>query len=201
MGCGFSDTDWQTSMEAVELRCFEQTPGINMEMLSRSYTLIHVAGERLAVRTFIYNDDRSKKTLVMTHGYCMASVYFSRLLPALAQHYRIVMVDNLGWGLNSRTQNVGDALETAEKAEGWLNTWWDELITALDDVLPAKFYMSGHSAGGHQVMLYASRHPERIEGLFLQSPMCSEDQTSPEWVYDPYTIRISDEEDVYPSHA
>ena len=75
------------------------------------------------------------------------------------------MVDNLAWGLNSRTENVGDALGSAEKAEQWINTWWDKLIEALD--LPAKFYMSGHSAGGAQMMMYVCRHPERCEGLFL----------------------------------
>ena len=45
-------------------------------------------------------------------------------------------------------------------------------------------------------MLYASYHPERIEALFLQSPACTEDQTNPEWVYDPYNLRIVDSADV-----
>jgi len=53
----------------------------------------------------------------MTHGYLMASVFFARLLPALGKHYRIVMFDNLGFGLNQRTDDVGDALENPEKAE------------------------------------------------------------------------------------
>jgi pimeloyl-ACP methyl ester carboxylesterase len=81
-------------------------------------------GQSLAIRTIIYNDDPSKKTLLMAHGYCMASVYFSRILPALAEHYRIVLFDNLGWGLNSRTDEVGDALESPEKAEKYIVEWW-----------------------------------------------------------------------------
>ena len=56
--------------------------------------------QSLAVRTHIYNDDRNVPTLLMTHGYAMASVFFNRLLPELAKHYRIVMFDNLAWGLN-----------------------------------------------------------------------------------------------------
>ena len=47
-------------------------------------------------------------------------------------------------------------------------------------------------------MLYASYHPERIEGMFLQSPACAEDETRPGWEYDPYDIRLSPDEDVYP---
>ena len=50
-------------------------------------------------------------------------------------------------------------------------------------------------------MMYASAHPERIEGMFLQSPASIEDQTSPDWVYDPYSNRLSNTEDVLPSHA
>ena len=102
-----------------------------MNKLTCKYTIINVYGQELAVRTYIYNDDRSKKTLVMTHGYCMASVFFSRIMPALAEHYRIVMFDNCSWGLNSRTQNVGDALESPEKAERYIVTWWENLIEAL----------------------------------------------------------------------
>lgn len=44
-------------------------------------------------------------------------------------------------------------------------------------------------------MLYASHFPERIEGMFLMSPVC-EDSTREGWVYDPYSIRVSNTEDV-----
>ena len=50
-------------------------------------------------------------------------------------------------------------------------------------------------------MLYASHHPERLEGLFLQSPACAEDETRPGWVYDPYDIRLGDTEDVLPPRS
>lgn len=50
-------------------------------------------------------------------------------------------------------------------------------------------------------MLYASYHPERIEGMFLQSPACAEDETREGWVYDPYSVRLVDTEDVYPSRS
>ena len=121
-----------------------------MHKLTCKYVPINVMGQQLDVRTYIYNNDRSKKTLLMTHGYMMAALFFSRIIPALAEHYRIVMFDNLSWGMNSRTDNVGDALESPEKAERWLVTWWENLIEALTRAgdLPPKFYLSGHSAGG-----------------------------------------------------
>jgi len=128
----------------------------------------------------------------------MASVYFVGILPALSKHYRVVMVDNLAWGLNQRTLEAGDALESPEKAEAWTLEWWQRIVEALD--LPPKFYLSGHSAGGTQLMLYASAFPERIEGMFLQSPGAAEDQSVEGFVYDPYTIR-TDSEDKMKSKA
>ena len=71
----------------------------------------------------------------------------------------------------------------------------------MENELPQRFYLSAHSAGGYQAMLYASYHPERIEAMFLQSPACTEDTTRADWVYDPYTIRLVDNEDVYPSRS
>ena len=59
--------------------------------------------------------------------------------------------------------------------------------------MPEKFYVSGHSAGGYQLMLYACYHPERIEAMFLQSPACFIDTTVPGFVDDIYDNRISDE--------
>ena len=164
-----------------------------MSKLYSKYTTIYMCGKELKVRTHIYNDDRSKKTLLMTHGYLMSAVYFAFILPALSEHYRIVMVDNLAWGLNTRTDYMGDALSSPEKAEKWLITWWEKLVEALAGDLPEKFYVSGHSAGGYQLMLYACYHPERIEAMFLQSPSCFIDTTVPGFVDDIYDNRISDE--------
>lgn len=127
------------------------------------------------MRTSIYNDDRTKKTLLLTHGYAMSSVYYSRILPGLAKNFRIITFDNSGWGMNQRTANVDDALESPEKAERWLVSWFEKVVEALNPDLPDKFYLSGHSAGGLLCMLYAINHPERIDGLFLQSPAGVED--------------------------
>ena len=89
-------------------------------------------------------------------------------------------------------------MESPEKAEQYVVTWWEKLIDTLtrECDLPAKFYLSGHSAGGYQIMLYASYHPERIEAMFLQSPACIENEKREGWVYDPYSLRVQDQTDV-----
>ena len=148
MGCGFSDEDWQTEIENAEQQIFIAAKDIDMDKLVSKYTVIELRGESLAIRTHIYNDDKTKKTLLMTHGYAMAAPYFIGIIPKLAEHYRIVFFDNCAWGTNSRTDEVGDALETPEKAEAYIIEWWEKLIAALGDDLPPKFYLTGHSAGG-----------------------------------------------------
>ena len=103
MGCSFSDEHWKEEMESAELALYQAIEGLNLDLLTLSYFQIEVNGEALQVRAAIYNDDKSKKTLVMTHGFGMASVFMARLLPELSKKYRIVLFDNLGFGLNSRT--------------------------------------------------------------------------------------------------
>ena len=61
----------------------------------------------------------------------MASPFYARILPELAKYYRIVMFDNLSFGLNTRTMNVGGALDSAEKAEAWLVEWWEKVINSF----------------------------------------------------------------------
>ena len=39
-------------------------------------------------------------------------------------------------------------------------------LTKQGDI-PEKFLLSGHSAGGHQCMVYAGLHPERVKAMFL----------------------------------
>ena len=102
MGCGFSDEQWRTELEAAELALFKEG-GVDLEKLSRKYTTINMEGKELQVRTIIYNDDKTKKTLLMTHGYGMSAVITSfLLLTTLAEHYRIVVFDHGGWGLNTK---------------------------------------------------------------------------------------------------
>ena len=52
----------------------------------------------------------------------------------------------------------------------------------LDDELPAKFYLHGHSYGAYIGSLYACTFPERIAALFLNS------QAGPEGITENYDI-------------
>ena len=43
-----------------------------------------------------------KPTLVMTHGFGASSCHFVTILPELMKHFRIVMFDNLSFGMNPK---------------------------------------------------------------------------------------------------
>jgi pimeloyl-ACP methyl ester carboxylesterase len=58
-------------------------------------------GKLFQMRTFIMGDPL-KKTLVMTHGYFLASVYYFPILAKLKEHFRLVLFDNLSFGANTR---------------------------------------------------------------------------------------------------
>ena len=107
------------------------------------------------MRTIIYgDDDEKKKTLVMTHGYLLGAVCFFKIMKSLSEHYRLVMFDNLGYGLNTQRQECPAVAEGLDACEDWLIEWWEKLIDALN--LPEKFLLAAHSMGGYQAMLYAS---------------------------------------------
>ena len=99
---------------------FWRLGGMDAKYITSKYTMIKMNDSPLAVRTTIYDEGGKEDTLLMTHGYGVSCVFFWKIVKPLAQHYRIVMFDNLGWGLNTRVEDVGDALESHEKSEAWV---------------------------------------------------------------------------------
>ena len=79
---------------------------------------------------------------------------------------------------------------------GWFTKWLEEM-TRLS-YLPQKFNLHGHSYGGYLSGLFAVAHPNRIEALFLNSPIGPE--TMPE-DFDPMYTRMSSGHHEPPSHS
>lgn len=84
----------------------------------------------------------------------------------LVKHYRVVVFDNCGWGLNERFE-MCSGYESPQAAETFLLDFMTKSLEALD--LPAKFFLLGHSMGGYLSSLYASQHAHRIKALFCVS--------------------------------
>lgn len=94
--------------------------------------------------------------LVLVHGFSESTRLWYRNLPALAEQYRVYLVDLPGFGLMRRFGRHFDLLEAGE----WLHAWMQavELESAS---------LVGHSMGGYISMTLAAVHPEKIQRLVL----------------------------------
>ena len=97
-------------------------------------------GEIVSLRTFIIDDEedtdvwgrkKQKPTLVMVHGYAAAFVQFYTILRPLMYHYRIVGIDQLGFGASSRVKISEEMSRDSERIDefqvGWLEKWVDQM--------------------------------------------------------------------------
>ena len=185
MGCAGSQQtfeDWEIETERLEADVLRASGWKDEEYIAK-YTNIVMDEKPFKVRTFYFGcEDKSKKTLVMTHGFMGNMISWFGFLNLIAAEYRVICFDNANWGLNTRSED-SEACRDGDSAEKWLLSFWEQTINGLDDC-PDRFFLSGHSHGGFQCSLFASHFPERVEKLFLISPA----GTSPyiEETYDPY---------------
>eukprot|EP00850_Spirogloea_muscicola_P022578 SM000302S11658 [mRNA] locus=s302:23754:26337:+ [translate_table: standard] len=136
-----------------------------------------------------------KPVLVMVHGYGAAQGFFFRNFDALADHFRVHAIDQIGWGGSSRpafvcksTEGIipwqsapnqldfvvggryalPDALIVVVAGCTETESWF---VDSLEDWRKArgidKFVLLGHSFGGYISARYALKHPERVQRLIL----------------------------------
>ena len=127
------------------------------------------------INTIILNQDEpTKKTLLIAHGYAAGLGFFYRNYPALKElkDYKTYSIDWLGMGVSSRPafikfQKDHTDREIVENAENFfvdsLEQW--RIKKNID-----KFVLMGHSLGGYLGTAYALKYPERVEKLILVSP-------------------------------
>ncbi len=73
-------------------------------------------------RVFVHDTGPSDKpALVMLHGYPTSSHDFHLVLPALAEHYRVVVHDHIGFGLSSKPKDYSYSI--MEQADVALMVW------------------------------------------------------------------------------
>lgn len=84
--------------------------------------------------------------IVLLHGYCGSSAYFSRIISLLKEHYRVLAPDLIGHGNSDASE-----LETynMEAAAGWVIDWLDKLNVQ-------QAHLFGHSLGGYITLAVAA---------------------------------------------
>ncbi|CAH1449573.1 unnamed protein product [Lactuca virosa] len=57
--------------------------------------------KHLFINTFTFDSKEDSPTLVMVHGYAAAQGFFFINFDALTKHFRVIAMDQLGWGGSS----------------------------------------------------------------------------------------------------
>ncbi|GCE22798.1 alpha/beta fold hydrolase [Dictyobacter kobayashii] len=100
-----------------------------------------------------------REAIVLVHGLCASSYWWSRNLEQLSEHYRLYLIDLPGFGsMRQERQNF-----QLSKTASWLLQWMEEVE------LPRAHFI-GHSMGGFICTELAARRPDVVNKLVLVAP-------------------------------
>ncbi|GLT69163.1 hypothetical protein SLA2020_413370 [Shorea laevis] len=116
------------------------------------------------INTVTFDSKEGSPTLVMIHGYGASQGFFFRNFDALASRFRVIAIDQLGWGGSSRPDFT---CKSTEETEAWFIDSFEEWRKAKN---LSNFILLGHSFGGYVAAKYALKHPEHIQHLILVGP-------------------------------
>lgn len=94
--------------------------------------------------------------LLLLHGNGEQCGYFEHQMEPFASHFRVLAIDTRGHGQTAR----GTAPFT-------IRQFADDLLAFMDRLGIEKAHLLGFSDGGNIAMVFALRHPERVERLIL----------------------------------
>jgi pimeloyl-ACP methyl ester carboxylesterase len=83
------------------------------------------------------------------------------VLPALAENFRVLAPDMVGFGFSERPANI----------EYSLQTWADQVVGLMDTLELPTAHMVGNSFGGAIALRIATQHPDRVGKLVLMGSM------------------------------
>ncbi|KAL8135648.1 hypothetical protein AgCh_010330 [Apium graveolens] len=119
------------------------------------------SNESRFINTVTFDSKEDSPTLVMVHGYGASQGFFFRNFDFLAKHFKVIAIDQLGWGGSSRPDFT---CKSTEETEAWF-------IDSLEEWRKSKnlsnFILLGHSFGGYVAAKYALKHPEHVKHLVL----------------------------------
>jgi pimeloyl-ACP methyl ester carboxylesterase len=96
--------------------------------------------------------------IVLIHGLSGSMLWWKRNMAALAEHYRVYLVDLPGFGSMAHSKRF-----TLVKVASWLYKWME--ATGIRQA-----HLVGHSMGGYISLWLAAHHPHLVSRLILISP-------------------------------
>ena len=83
------------------------------------------------------------------------------VLPALAENFRVLAPDMVGFGFSERPANIKYGVQT----------WADQVVGLMDTLELPKAHLVGNSFGGAIALRIATQHPDRVGKLVLMGSM------------------------------
>lgn len=103
-----------------------------------------------------------KETIFLYHGSCETSEVFTSMVPLLAQHYRVIRMDERGLGKSAMPSG-------SYKPD--IGLFVADIIAVADELQLKKFHLFAQSSGGLACISLAISYPERLHSLVLcQTP-------------------------------
>ncbi|CAM4411745.1 pimeloyl-ACP methyl ester carboxylesterase [Paenibacillus endophyticus] len=96
------------------------------------------------------------KAIVLLHGFCGSSGYWSKICPLLSEQYRVIMPDLRGHGGSS-----------APEGTYTMDLMADDMAELLAALHIEKVVMFGHSLGGYVTAAFAEKYPDKLSGFGL----------------------------------
>lgn len=135
-----------------------------------TYRTTEIAGLRLFYREAGATD---APVILMLHGYPSSSRMWSRLMPLLADRYRVIAPDYPGFGHSDAPSPDGFAYTFDHLAE---------LVEGLVDALGiGRFVLLQQDYGGPVGMRLAVRRPGRVRAILVQNAVAHEEGLGPLW--------------------
>ncbi|XWS24445.1 hypothetical protein CRYUN_Cryun28dG0102900 [Craigia yunnanensis] len=130
------------------------------------------------INTVTFDSKEGSPTLVMVHGYGASQGFFFKNFDYLANRFKVIAIDQLGWGGSSRPDFT---YKSTEETEAWFVDSFEEWRKAKN---LSNFILLGHSLGGYIAAKYALKHPQHVQHLILVGPVgfSSESDGKYEWL-------------------
>lgn len=123
----------------------------------------------------------SGEPIVLIHGFGASTFSWRKVMPALAESYRVVAIDLNGFGYTQRPRSP----------ESYTREGQEKLVLGVMDALGIdQAHVFGHSYGGGLALFMASRHPGRFRSLVLvdsSAPTYPDDRRSRAATFRPLT--------------
>ncbi len=120
------------------------------------------------------------RSIVLLHGLASNSHIFDLVAPILAEHFRVIALDQRGHG------------ESDKPETGYRFDEVDADLLALLDVLGfERAVIAGHSWGGNVALQFAAEHPDRVTALVLIDGGFIDMQSNPEMTWERTRERLA----------